>query len=517
MEMPTPKPYWDETELPSYAALDRSIDADVVVIGAGLTGITTALLLEEAGCRVAVVERARVGGIDTGCTTAHLAAVVDARLTDISSRFGRDHAQAVWDAGWAAMRQIDELIERFDIDCDFAWVPGFLHVPTDMDPSKQELEAAKIRREAQLAAELEFDVSFVDSAPLVGTPAMRVEQQAKFHPRKYLRGLLSHLDGGRCRIFENSAASVSEDGISVGRHKIRAPWVVMATHNPLAGRQGFLAASVLQTKLALYTSYVVRARLNQPEDAALFWDTQSPYHYLRVDHVDGEAFAIAGGADHKTGQLDDPEKCYADVEQWLRRLAPRAEITERWSGQVIETPDMLPIIGTVAERQFVATGFAGNGMTFGTLSAIMARDAVVGAKNPWQELFDTERTIALRGPWKYLTENLDYPYYLVRDRFAGSKSRSLRSIRPDTGEVVDIEGTAVAAYRGKRGKLTTLSATCTHLGCQVHWNATESTWECPCHGSRFQPTGEVIAGPAEQPLDPIDVAQLHRAAVRSKR
>ena len=153
MEMPTPKPYWDETELPSYAALDRSIDADVVIIGAGLTGITAALLLKEAGCRVALVERSRVGGIDTGCTTAHLATVVDARLTDISSRFGRDHAQAVWDAGWAAIRQIEELIERFDIDCEFGWVPGFLHVPIDMDASEQDHEAAKIRREAQLAAE----------------------------------------------------------------------------------------------------------------------------------------------------------------------------------------------------------------------------------------------------------------------------------------------------------------------------------------------------------------------------
>ncbi len=268
----------------------------------------------------------------------------------------------------------------------------------------------------------------------------------------------------------------------------------------------------------MYTSYVVRAKLNRQAEEALFWDTNSPYRYLRIDHVDGEPFAIAGGADHKTGQIDDPEKCYAEVERWVKSLAPRAEVTERWSGQVIETPDLLPIIGTVANRQFVATGFAGNGMTFGTLSAMIARDAITAAKNPWQQLFDTERSIALRGPWKYLTENVDYPYYLVRDRFAGASGRSLRSLRRSTGAVVDVDGTAIAAYRNEKGKLITLSPTCTHLGCQVHWNATESAWECPCHGSRFQPTGEVIAGPAEKPLEPIDLRQMRSAAaVRSKR
>ena len=518
MKKITPKPYWDETELPSYGAVTRSLEADVVVIGAGLTGITSALLLKDAGCRVVLLERGSVGGIDTGCTTAHLTSVVDARLTDISARFGRDHAQAVWDAGWAAIQQIDELIDRFDIDCDFRWVPGFLHVATDIEASKRDREAEDIRQEVELASELEFDASYVDAAPFVGTPAMRVEQQAAFHPRKYLRGLLANLHGGGCQVFENSAAEVSEDGVTVDRHKIRAPWVVMASHNPLSGRQGFLSASVLQTKLALYTSYVVRVKLNRPAEEGLFWDTSSPYRYLRIDHVDGEPFAIGGGADHKTGQIDDPETCYGEVERWVKSLAPRAEVTGRWSGQVIETPDLLPIIGTVADRQFVATGFAGNGMTFGTLSAMIARDAITRAKNPWQQLFDTERSIALRGPWKYLTENVDYPYYLVRDRFAGASSRSLRSLRRSTGDVVDVDGSAVAAYRNEKGKLITLSPTCTHLGCQVHWNATEGGWECPCHGSRFQPTGEVIAGPAEKPLEPIDLRQTRRTAdVRSKR
>jgi len=505
-----PAPYWDEVSLPKFPALRRSVDADVVVVGGGLTGITSALLLGEAGLRVALVERGKVGGIDTGCTSAHLTCVVDAHFDDLVSRLGRDHAQAVWDAGLAAIGQVEALVDRFDIDCDFSFVPGYLHIAIDAAPADEKKERQRLRDEAALASEMEFDVGYVDEAPLSGTPAMRVENQAKFHPRKYLRALLQEMPSRGVDVFEESNVEVTKEGVKVGSHEIRAPWVVLATHNPLQGRQSTLQASVLQTGLSLYTSYVVRAPLSGLKNAgeleeALFWDTHSPYRYLRIDRIDGEPFAIAGGADHKTGQVAEPDKCYRDVESWLARILPGAQVTERWSGQVIETPDMLPIIGTVAEKQFIATGYAGNGMTFGTLAAMMARDAITGVSNPWSKLFDVERSLVRRGPWKYLTENVDYPYYLVRDRFAGGSTRPLRSIRRNTGSVVDVGGTRVAAYRNEKGKLFTLSPVCTHMGCQVHWNGTDATWECPCHGSRFQATGEVIAGPAESPLEPLDL------------
>jgi glycine/D-amino acid oxidase-like deaminating enzyme/nitrite reductase/ring-hydroxylating ferredoxin subunit len=504
-----PAPYWDEVTLPKFAALHRSFDADVVVVGGGLTGITSALLLRDAGLRVALVERGKVGGIDTGCTTAHLTSVIDAHLDDLVATLGRDHAQAVWDAGWAAIAQVETLVNRFQIDCDFSWVPGYLHVDVEAAPDDKKKEGQRLRDQAALASDLEFDASFVDAAPLTGTAAMRVEHQAKFHPRKYLRAILSELRTNGADVFEDSNAEITPQGVHVGAHEIRAPWVVVATHNPLQGRQSTLQASVLQTGLALYTSYVVRAQLSDRPalDEALFWDTHSPYRYLRIDRVGDKTFGIAGGADHKTGQVESPDKCYAAVEAWLKRVSPGARVTEKWSGQVIETPDMLPIIGTVAEKQFIATGFAGNGMTFGTLAAMMARDAITGVANPWQALFDADRSLVRRGPWKYVTENVDYPYYLVRDRFAGASTRSLRSIRRNAGEVVDVDGTMVAAYRNEKGKLVTLSPVCTHLGCRVHWNDTDGTWECPCHGSRFQATGEVIAGPAERPLDPIELKQ----------
>ena len=396
-----PAPYWDEVTLPKFAALHRSFDADVVIVGGGLTGITSAVLLRDARVRVALVERNKVGGIDTGCTSAHLTPVVDAHLDDLVSTLGRDHAQAVWDAGWAAIEQIETLVNRFDIDCDFSWVPGYLHVVVGAKPADAEKDRKRLRELAALASDLEFDASYADQAPLVGTPAMRVEHQAKFHPRKYLRALLNELRESGADVFEETNAEVTPAGVRVGAHEIRAPWIVMATHNPLQGRQSTLQASVLQTRLALYTSYVVRAELpggavmpgGAEMDEALFWDTHNPYHYLRIDKAEGKTFAIAGGADHKTGQVDDPDKCYGDVEAWLQQIAPGARVTERWSGQVIETPDGLPYIGEMpgVRGWYYALGYGANGLTAAVIASGILCDFCLGRTSESARLFRLDR------------------------------------------------------------------------------------------------------------------------------
>jgi Rieske Fe-S protein len=213
---------------------------------------------------------------------------------------------------------------------------------------------------------------------------------------------------------------------------------------------------------------------------------------------------IVGGEDHKTGQADNTASCYERLERTLKTIAPAADVTHRWSGQVIETPDGLPYIGRSADHQYIATGFAGNGMTFGTLGAMIIADAILGRRNPWAELFEPGRAAVRRGAWEYVKENADYPYYLIRDRFAGGEGRSTRTVRRGEGKVIERNGSKVAVYRDRSGETTLRSATCTHMGCIVGWNDAERTWDCPCHGSRFKPNGEVISGPAESPLAKID-------------
>jgi Rieske Fe-S protein len=237
---------------------------------------------------------------------------------------------------------------------------------------------------------------------------------------------------------------------------------------------------------------------------ALWWDTGTPYDYLRLAPGADADIVIFGGEDHKTGQEDDTPACFARLEARLGALVPRYELVNRWSGQVIETPDGLPYIGSTADGQHTATGFAGNGLTFGTLAGMIISDAILGRPNPWSDLFAPDRKAVTRGAWNYIQENLDYPYYMVRDRFAGADTRSLRAVKRGHGGIVERNGAKVAAFRDQAGELTLRSAICPHMGCTVAWNAAERTWDCPCHGSRFKATGDVISGPAQGPLPPAE-------------
>lgn len=506
MTKATTTPYWmTSAALPAFPALAEDLTADVVVVGGGITGLSVAYQLTRAGKRVVVIERERCASVDTGHTTAHLTMVTDVRLSELVERFGRDHAQAAWDAGLAAIAAIDDAVRDEAIEADFGWVDGYLHAPVSGAGAQ---EAGRLRDEAALAHELGFDAEYTDAVPLVGTPGVRFPSQARIHPRRYLAGLAKAIVAAGGRIFEQSSAdafSADPRTVTVGGHRIHCEDIVIATHNPLAGLSGLVSATLLQTKLALYTSYVVAGRVPRgtiPD--ALWWDTDDPYSYLRLEPHGDVDVVIFGGQDHKTGQQEDTDACYRRVEEGLRAMVPGVEVVHRWSGQVIETPDGLPYIGPNGEHHYLATGFAGNGITFGTLAGLMITDAILGRANPWAGLFDVGRTALARGLWDYVKENADYPYYMIRDRFAGADARSLRAVRRGEGGIVERDGAKLAVYRDRDGQVTIRSAVCTHMGCLVAWNTAERTWDCPCHGSRFKPTGEVISGPAEAPLSGVE-------------
>jgi glycine/D-amino acid oxidase-like deaminating enzyme/nitrite reductase/ring-hydroxylating ferredoxin subunit len=499
-------PYWSTTTtFPQFARLSDDADADVAVVGGGITGLTVAYLLAKGGKRVIVLERGRCAATDTGHTSAHLTMVTDVRLSGLVKGLGRTHAQAVWDAGLAAIATIDDIVREHDIDAGFEWVDGYLHAPQGDDTSD---EPERLKADATLAAELGFDAEYVESVPLVNRPGVRFADQARIHPRQYLAGVAKAFVALGGRIHEHSEADEFRDGprrVKANGHTVACEDIVIATHNPLVGFAGMTGATLFQTKLALYTSYVIAGRLARglvPD--ALWWDTADPYHFLRVEPQRDHDVVIFGGEDHKTGQQDDTEACYRRLEKHLRTLVPAVELTHRWPGQVIETPDGLPYIGQGPDHQYSATGYGGNGLTFGTLAGIMISDAILERSNPWTELFDPGRKALTRGLWDYLKENVDYPYYLIRDRFAGVEAKSLRAVKRGQGKVIERKGAKVAAYRDAAGTITLRSAICTHMGCTVAWNTAERTWDCPCHGSRFKPTGEVISGPAESPLPTVE-------------
>ena len=506
--------YWTESaSLPAFSRLDGDTRADVVVVGGGMTGLTSAYLLARGGRSVVLLERDRCAEVDTAHTSAHLTMVTDIRLTDLVSKFGRTHAQAVWDAGRAAIAQIDEIACEHEIDCGFKWVEGYLHA---RNPKAGTDEADALRAEAALACELGFDATFVTTVPFAGGPGIRFHDQARIHPRRYLAGVARAFTEAGGRIFEHSQAEEFREtplGVKANGHWVSCDDIVLATHNPLMGIASMPMASTFQTKLALYTSYVVAGRVPRgtvPD--ALFWDTGDPYRYIRLEAHRDHDLLIVGGEDHKTGQVEDTRECFERVERVARERVPDIELTHRWSGQVIETPDGVPYIGRMTDHQYAATGFCGNGLTFGTLAGVMIADAIDGRDNPWAELFEPGRSALRRGLWEYVKENADYPYYMLRDRFAGAEGRSLRSVKRGEGKVIEHNGEKVAAYRDSHGAVTLRSAACTHMGCVVGWNDAEGTWDCPCHGSRFTAQGDVISGPAESPLG--DVAKKQGSPVK---
>ena|SRR5436190_8961444 len=498
------KPYWMEEALPEFAPLANDLEVDVVVIGGGLTGITAAYLLKKEGVRVALIERQRCGAADTGHTTAHLTYVTDYRMHRLVKHFGCDAAKAFWEAGVAAIDQISNIVRELKIDCEFKWVPGYLHSKLF---ERAEGEVPSLKEDADLARQLDFEAQWLDKVPYANRPGIKFANQAKFHPRKYLRALLKAIHGNGSHVFENTEAGEIQDKplrVQAGRYHIRCKYLILATHNPLMGKCNVLNATLFQSKLALYTSYVLGANLPKglvPE--ALYWDTSDPYYYLRIDRHQDADYAIFGGEDCKTGQEQDAEKVFTRLEEKLKQVLPQAEVRHRWLGQIIETNDGLPFIGENSGQQFVATGFCGNGFTLGTLSAVMARDRFLKRKNPWFELFAVDRSKFHGGTWRYIKENLDYPFYMVRDRLARAQNDSTDDLKIGEGKILKLDGKKVAAYRDDTGKVNLNSPVCTHMKCIVHWNAADKTWDCPCHGSRFKAIGEVFSGPAEAPLEKI--------------
>ena len=510
---------WESKRMPRFPRLKKGGHFDVVVIGGGITGLSAAYFLKEAGRKVCLLERSHIGSGDTACTTAHLTYVTDIRLSRLVKTFGEDAARLFWQGGLAAVDAIERIANEHDIRYEFRRVPAFLHAQLHGNRG----EAKQLEDEADLAAKLGFDARFVRSVPLVNRPGILFSNQAKFHPMAYLAGLAKAVHGGGSVISEETEAKeIESDPLRVKSDKleIRCDYLVIATHVPMMGVTGLVSATLFQTKLYPYSTYAVGANIPRGQWAEMsLWDTSDPYYYLRIDsgQKSGQKtdYAIFGGGDHKTGQIDDTNRPFDDLTHTLKQLLPEADIDRRWSGQVIETNDGLPYIGETAERQFVATGFAGNGITLGTLAGMMARDAALKRENPWQKLFAVDRKKIRGGTWEYLKENVDYPYYYVRDRLAPAESDSMRDVKRGSGQVVKIDGQRVACSRDASGKLTTVSAVCTHMGCLVHWNAAESTWDCPCHGSRFKPDGSVIAGPAETPLEPVKLSAIAKSKSRS--
>ncbi|HYO98233.1 MAG TPA: FAD-dependent oxidoreductase [Polyangiaceae bacterium] len=482
-----------------YPRLEQDeLHVDVAVVGAGITGVTAALLLKLAGKRVALVEAREVGSGVTSGTTAHLTEAVDTRYHVLESKFGKEGARLIAGSSRAAIEQVAELASRFSSDADFERLPGYLYTEHDEDVEQIQLELEAARR-----AGLQVELAHVP-LPLPVKAGLRFDNQAQFHPTAYLSGLVSRIPGDGSHVFEQMRVLSVDEGEPCRLHfghgpTITAERVILATHAPIN-------RLMLQTKVAHYRSYVVSGPVEQAP-YGLFWDTDDPYHYIRAQQVGYQKHLIVGGADHKTGQESDTEAPFASLSTYAERLGLR-HVEHRWSAQVIEPVDGLPFIGrnALSSHVYIATGYSGNGTSFGTLAAMILRDACLDKPNPYADLYQATRMKPLASLATFLEENVDFPLHLLSDRLRPPNARSLDDIAPGEGKIVRVKGQRLAVYRDDQGSLHAVSPVCTHLGCHVAFNQVEKSWDCPCHGSRFNVDGGVIEGPALHALQKKSLA-----------
>ncbi|MDB4877418.1 MAG: Glycine/D-amino acid oxidase [Gemmatimonadetes bacterium] len=508
---------WQGTfEVQSYAPLDANARADVCVVGAGIAGLSTAYLLTKAGKTVIVVDKGPIGGGESGRTTAHLSNAMDDRIYVLEHVHGEGGARKIVQSHGAAIDTIERIVQTERIDCDFQRLDGYLFLGGDDSESVLDKELAAARRAGIAGIEKLSRVPNVD--PDTG-PCLRFPNQAQFHVLEYLAGVAAAIIAGGGRIYCDTKVAGVEGGDSCtvtteSKHTITAGSVCVCTNGSIS--------DMYQThmKQAPYRTFAIAAVVPRGTvPAALYWDTPNPYHYVRLQRLESPVAGallpgsqydalIVGGEDHKTAHADDANARWGRLESWMRERWPQArEVVFKWSGQVLEPNDYVAFIGRNpdgAQNVYMASGDSGQGMTHGTIAGLLLTDLIVGRPNDWESLYDPKRISLRARPIEELAkENADVALQYVKDLVGPGDAPSEDDVPRGEGRVLRKGMHKVAAYRDDSGAMHECSAVCTHLKCTVHWNSAEKSWDCPCHGSRFDPYGQVINGPAITDLESL--------------
>lgn len=487
----------------AYPTLAGDLEVDVAIIGAGITGLSAAYLLGRAGCKVAVLEDKQVGWGTTGSSTGNLYAPVDVHLAQIQAKHGDETLRALVDCRSQAIDFIAQLIATHAIDCAFTRAPWFLF--TDMATV-----APTIRRELEAAHAAGLAVSETVPADFPYPRVMALAQvagQAQLDPLAYVRALAEALPQDQVRIYENTAVTGVQSGrpcrVQTNRGTVKAQQVIMATHTP----KGIYA---VQAMMECKREHAIAVRLKGAlPPAGIYWHQQSDQHYsVRPQRDERGEYLLVLGEPMLVGQRESTQAHLARLETYARTHFEVEEVVYAWAAQNYRPADLLPYIGTsFTENQvYIATGFAADGLVWGTAAAMIISELIQGRTHPAARFFDPKRFTPVASAPTVIKENLNVVGNLLRDYLSPSASQALDEVSPGEGRVITAQGEKLAVHRDEQGQLHVVSAICPHLRCVVHWNDSERTWDCPCHGSRFSPDGEVLEGPAYHGLQPKGIS-----------
>lgn len=491
------EPYWiNSTESKDYPALKEDIDVDVAIVGGGIAGITSAFLLKAKGLKVAILEANKIMHGATGHTTAKITSQHNLIYNNLISKFGEEKGRQYAEANEKAIHFIANLVKEKNIDCDFSWNPAFVY-------TQSEKYIEKIEKEVSAASKLGIKASYLNKVPLPFDvkAAVKFDNQAKFHPLKYLKALSDEIPGNGSYIFEHTKIVDIEEGnictlITSDNKKVKAPKIIIASHFPFYDGLGMYFARIYVEK-----SYVVAVRHKEKFTEGMFISAEEPGRSLRSQNYEDGEILLVGGEHHKTGSEKSTNRHYETLASFAKENFKIESILYRWSTQDCMTADGVPYVGNLTSKTdniFVATGFGKWGMTNGTAAASILTDLIVNGNSPWSSVYDPSRFDIIASGAKLFKENLD-----VAEKLIGGKLAAIpKDVEVNKGEakVVSINGERIGAFRDENGKLHMVDITCTHLGCELVWNEAEKTWDCPCHGSRFNYNGENVEGPAFNPL-----------------
>jgi len=500
----TSPPWIAGTPATNYPELKTSIDVDVAVVGAGITGLTGAYFSAQAGKSVAVLERDSISGGETGRTTGFLTAVLDARLVDLVAVHGEEHARAAWESGAKGIDLIESIARRQSIDCEFHRVDAYLYGPRAED---REL----LKREARWARKFGFPVDPVPptSIPFPSKAVLRIPNQGRIHPRRYSLGLARTIADHGGHVHEKTNITNLETCRGERRRlilrtddrgvRICADAVLLSNNAPFVDKRR------IYERLRACRTYAMAARIPHGQlPDGLFWNTLDPYDYARLDVGSSRDRLIVGGADHDVGQVGAPELAEAKVlAYWTKSLGKPPTRPTRWSGEILNSEDGLPFIGRNPRSptgEWIGTGFGGNGLTLGTLAGWMFCERVLGRATRWDKLYDPNRPAKSASG----TGLRKIPRTPVRRETATVGSP--RELAIGEGAWYLHQGRRLGIYRTGSRTFRATDPHCTHLGCFVEWNALERSWDCPCHGSRFDIDGRVLDGPACRPLKVVELS-----------
>ncbi|MEZ0310358.1 MAG: FAD-dependent oxidoreductase [Myxococcota bacterium] len=481
---------------PRFPTLREDIETDVVIIGAGITGLLTARSLQRLGKDVVVLERRRIASGTTGYSTAHVTSLLDSGYATIEKKFGREAAHLVAGCLTHAIEDLCATADRMSVPCERLPVYHYAHAESARDTIAEELAAAD---RAGIAVEPVGDIPF----PAAEHGGLRVPRQAQLDPVELASALAFDFSQRGGRIFEDARVVYVEDGepcrVETAHARVRARDVVIATHTPIG-------LSFLHTEVAPYRSYVIAARCEKPIGHGLFFDTDEPYRYVRAVSAKDPGMLLIGGGDHKTGDPASAE-AYTNLQRFASERLGASVPRFRWSAQLYEPVDTLPYIGRSSRNghNYVATGYAGDGIAFAAVASRLISASIMGKVLPEAELMSPSRITPIASARNFIRENADVAKHFVGDRLSMAEQRDLEDVARGEGRLVQLGMRKVAAYRDGDGQLHVVRPVCTHMKCIVHFNPVETSWDCPCHGGRFDVDGEPIEGPPLAGLMPFEL------------